>query len=535
MSDDKDLPFNTDPEVGEARADEAAADRIGPTIKQIEERLRAYDADTNNNHRMRDTRLEDLRFYRKTSKYISLVTGDYDLSAKAINTFIPNSRWLEIETPPAEGEESARRGRGRPASNKIKPSDCLTDPVRQLIVDTVLYSPGEPMIIDNARVDAGNLVPAPGLSVFNTYRPTTVVRKRDDHLATLYVELVKACYPEEADLLLQMFAHMVQKPEEKVNFGVLLAGKQGVGKDLILTVMKAVVGWSNSRNVSPGMAAGEFNPFLRSVLLVIDEARPADTDIKAIDFYNKLKTMTTAPPDVVAVNDKHEKHAYTFNVCRVFITTNDSLSFYLPPDDRRWFVCQSPRVQADTEKQCVHLFKLIKERPEDIFGALLDYFQKVSIKDFIPSQTAPMTDRKLQILEHWGSFTDDGPVSRILAYLGDGDELPRVVFAQHIVDTFDKIVQQEDEKKPSRQQVVRILDNLGYQVVYPAPQLPVRAWCSGTDDPVKFKAKSGYRRPDVSAADGKRELNALFRCIAEGKVYKPKVVNISAAGGGEKF
>ena len=58
-------------------------------------------------------------------------------------------------------------------------------------------------------------------------------------------------------------AHRVQRPYEKINHGIVLGGKPGIGNDSMLEPVKQAVGPWNFGEVSPQKMLGRFNVFLR--------------------------------------------------------------------------------------------------------------------------------------------------------------------------------------------------------------------------------------------------------------------------------
>jgi hypothetical protein len=122
----------------------------------------------------------------------------------------------------------------------------------------------------------------------------------------------------------------------------LLSGKQGIGKDMILTPVREAVGNANTKEIGPDeIFDSKFNPYVKSVLLVINEARPHEKEHYASTFYNKIKPYLAAPPSWLAVNNKHEKVTYIPNVCHVVLTTNHVLTVHIPEEDRRLCVLHS--------------------------------------------------------------------------------------------------------------------------------------------------------------------------------------------------
>src|SRR5262249_34467006 len=65
-------------------------------------------------------------------------------------------------------------------------------------------------------------------------------------------------------------------------------------------------------------------------------------------FYDHMKTLTAAPPDVLRVDEKHMREHSVANVTGIIITTNhQSDGIYLPPDDRRHYVAWSELTKED--------------------------------------------------------------------------------------------------------------------------------------------------------------------------------------------
>jgi len=82
----------------------------------------------------------------------------------------------------------------------------------------------------------------------------------------------------------------------------VFGGMQGVGKDTLIEPVKQAVGPWNFAEVSPQQMLGRFNPFVKSVILRVSEARDlGDTD--RFGFYEHTKAYTAAPPDVLRVDE----------------------------------------------------------------------------------------------------------------------------------------------------------------------------------------------------------------------------------------
>lgn len=127
-----------------------------------------------------------------------------------------------------------------------------------------------------------------------------------------------------------------------------MGGAQGIGKDTLIEPLKRALGAWNCGEVSPRtIVEAKFNGYVRSILLRISEARDLG-EVNRYSFYEAMKTLAAAPPDVLRVNEKNLREYYVLNCCGVLITTNYKTDgIYLPADDRRHFVAWSPRSREE--------------------------------------------------------------------------------------------------------------------------------------------------------------------------------------------
>jgi hypothetical protein len=103
-------------------------------------------------------------------------------------------------------------------------------------VEQMTWAPGMPTIIRNRLIAAGGWIERDGVSVFNLYRPPAV--RVDDQKAGRWLDHLHLIYPQDAEHIATWFACRVQRPAEKINHALLLAGAQGIGKDTILEPVK---------------------------------------------------------------------------------------------------------------------------------------------------------------------------------------------------------------------------------------------------------------------------------------------------------
>ena len=157
-------------------------------------------------------------------------------------------------------------------------------------------------------------------------------------------------YPEDYDDILNWLAHRVQCPGQKPNHALVLGGKQGIGKDMILQPVKVAVGPWNFQEISPTNLMESWNPFVKGVILRMSEAHDLGESERANRYalYERVKVYAAAPPDVLRCNDKYIRQHYVPNILGLIITTNHkSDGVYLPADDRRHLVAWSNKSKED--------------------------------------------------------------------------------------------------------------------------------------------------------------------------------------------
>ena len=204
------------------------------------------------------------------------------------------------------------------------------------------WAPGLPQLIVDRLMDRNSgWIDRPGCTTFNLYRPP-VVKLGDPSAAGPWVAHVKLLYPNDAEHIINYLSHRVQFPGDKINHGLLLGGAPGIGKDTLLEPVKYAVGPWNFQEITPPHLTQQFNGFVKSVILRINEARDLGEGNRW-DFYERSKLYLAAPPDFIRCNDKLIQEHPVMNVCAVIFTTNYKDGLYIPADDRRHYVAWSEK------------------------------------------------------------------------------------------------------------------------------------------------------------------------------------------------
>ena len=253
---------------------------------------------------------------------------------------------------------------------------------RNRAVEQLTWCPGEPMLIANRLVVDGGWIERKGVTCFNLYRPPRIALGNAEQAGPWIEHVNKVFTTEDAAHCIHWFAHRVQRPQQKINHGLVLGGAQGIGKDTLLEPIKHSVGPWNFHDISPTHLLESFNSFAKSVILRVNEARDLG-EVNRFSFYDRTKIYTAAPPDVLRVNEKFLREYYIFNVIGFIITTNHRTDgIYLPADDRRHYVAWSERTKDDFTAD--YWNKLWAWYQDGGFGHVAAYLSKLDISGFNP-------------------------------------------------------------------------------------------------------------------------------------------------------
>ena len=321
--------------------------------------------------------------------------------------------------------------------------------------EAMTWSPGDPLLIHGrvARVEGGWVDKAHTVCL-NLYRPPDL-KDGNPKNAKRWLDHIRQLYPDDADHLLDYFAQRVQRPGIKINHGLIIAGAQGIGKDSILAPLHFAVGDWNYRNVSPADIMGAFNPYVKAVILQIDELRDM-ADMDRITIYEHLKTLTAAPPDVVQCNEKHVKHYAVMNVCGTILTSNERTGcIYLPPGDRRFYVTWSEVPKGSFSAQ--YFNELHAYYRNGGYEDIAAYLRTRDISKFDPKAPPKQTDAFLNIVEH-STPIEDTEFAQALDDLGRPDAVVLEMINRVAETSFAKWI--EDRRNAKR--VAPRLESCGY-------------------------------------------------------------------------
>jgi hypothetical protein len=176
-------------------------------------------------------------------------------------------------------------------------------------VEMMTWAPGLPLVVRDRLISEGGWIERKGVSCFNLYRAPSI-ELGDASKAEPWVDLVHKVFPEDAEHLIKWFAHRRQRPWEKPNHALVLGSlEQGIGKDTILEAVKRAIAPWNFKEVLPAEMFESFNPFIRCVILRVNEAKDMG-EVSRFSFYEHMKSYLAAPPDVLPCNEKYIRQHY---------------------------------------------------------------------------------------------------------------------------------------------------------------------------------------------------------------------------------
>jgi hypothetical protein len=349
------------------------------------------------------------RAYMVDHTYIHLPTMT-GWPAASVNSRLP---WLDMLDE--HGQPMIDKKTGKP--KKMKPNIFLdkTQPVDQLI-----WTPDEPMLVEDRYLDDGSgWKEHKGGHCLNSYKPPTI-KHGDPRKAGPWLKLVRKLYHGGANRIVKYMAFKVQNPGKKINHALFLGGAPGIGKDSLLQPLVHAVGPWNFKEVKPSDLFETFNPFVKAVFLRISEAHDLG-EVSRYQFYERIKTYTATPPDVIPCNDKYIRKCNVVNVMGVIITSNHKTDgIFLPADDRRHDVHWSECKREDFEPG--YWDELWAWYENGGFEHVAAYLATLDISDFNPKAPPPKTPAFWAIVDA-NQAPEEGELADVIDLMGNPEAL----------------------------------------------------------------------------------------------------------------
>lgn len=177
---------------------------------------------------------------------------------------------------------------------------------------------------------------------YNIWRDSAIIAKKGD--ISVFLDHMANMIPDETerDYVLDYLAMLVQKPDEKINYALLIRGGQGTGKSWIGRMMTAIIGTPNVVFPSNDEVLSKWTVWTEgSNLAVIEELMARGR----LDMANRLKPIITEP--VLRIEEK-QRSIYTIpNFLNLIAFTNHADALPIEAGDRRWLVISSAMKPMD--------------------------------------------------------------------------------------------------------------------------------------------------------------------------------------------
>jgi hypothetical protein len=280
-------------------------------------------------------------------------------------------------------------------------------------VADIVYNPGAPQITKDGNYNAW-----PGWGC----QPIAGDTRPWDKLMTYIFETS----PGDRKWFEQWLAYPLQHPGTKLYTACLLwSPEHGAGKSLVGVVMGRIYG----RNYTLVENSDLFTPFnewsVNKQFVLGDEISGSDKRAES----DKLKGLITRP--LVRINVKHLPTYEVVDCINYFFTSNHCDSLFLEDRDRRNFIHRLPSYLLPREFFIAFMKWLDEQGGKQ---ALFHYLLNLDLTGFDPSGPAPMTQAKLEMVDHSksdvGAFAQD--VKRNL-----DDHLERLRQLLHLKDSPD--------------------------------------------------------------------------------------------------
>jgi hypothetical protein len=296
---------------------------------------------------------------------------------------------------------------------------------------------------------------------------------------------------EDAKVLVQFLAWVVQRPNRRIRWCFTLIGPEGCGKSMIAhELMRAVVGPRNLSIVGPAdLASPQYNGWANAGAFgCIDELHVDADSQREFAVVNALKPALT--DNVLRVSDKYRAGITVDNATTWMATTNFVVPFRLSGDaSRRWFFARSNmntlaqvREALGGEVRRAAYFSALAKAAQRSSSALRGWLSSVSLDGF-DANHAPSCGH-MQLMQDTSADPVNGLIRRAIEegteYVND-----KVVGVRFLLDRLAALQMEEGatDQRVTVRSVSRKLAEMGYRLA-----------CTNEDPWRKFGAERDQNR-----------------------------------------
>jgi hypothetical protein len=202
----------------------------------------------------------------------------------------------------------------------------------------------------------------------------------DDHILNVIANGDQA----KANFILDWCAHMVQRPWEKPGVALVLRGRKGTGKSLLIQLLACVIGRENALITANGKRLfGQFNWHLADKLLIGAEEAFFVGNREQTD---QLKHLLTGSD--IEVEQKFGQRITMKSMHRVVMASNHDQVVAASDDERRFFVCDVSDKRRRNDPYFAPLVRVIEGKDDVTLAAFMHELKTRDIKNWKAEKAA---------------------------------------------------------------------------------------------------------------------------------------------------
>jgi hypothetical protein len=176
---------------------------------------------------------------------------------------------------------------------------------------------------------------------------------------------------ELGEYFLNWLAHLIQKPYMKIGTALVIGGKSGTGKTIIVNKIIGILNSKYCSVITNNYAVNNiFNGWMRNKLLVNFN----EIEMNEKDMEGNLKGWIT--DNIITWHIKNKTEFDGINYANFIFTTNADLMIKIKNDNRRYVITRT------AEKESTDYYARLADIP---IGVIYDYLSKRNIANFNPA------------------------------------------------------------------------------------------------------------------------------------------------------
>ncbi|WP_413460092.1 primase-helicase family protein [Herbaspirillum huttiense] len=226
--------------------------------------------------------------------------------------------------------------------------------------------------------DGGRYISSYGSTWVNLHKPFQTSSESCE-VSPLFLEFFERLFPinEERHVCVQWMADIVQNPQHRPSWHLLLSSAAGTGKGFLFhNILSPIIRHTHLVKDYDGLMGKHSVALAHNLLILLDDAKTSSDHMQT-----KLKSALSEPR--VAIEPKHEMPRMVDTYARVILASNELRPLRLDKDERRWYVPQRIEHRTSLEETADFIAKLAKwlEEPDSL-SKVYNYFKTYSMEGF---------------------------------------------------------------------------------------------------------------------------------------------------------